>query len=164
MIRLYTLKDLSAFSSDSVYKICLAMDKFGLSEETMEDFESYGEMFESVMSALDSGKHIIVAAELTDFIKAKKDLITKLILESSVSPEIADFIPLNAGDDISEIDTESHCFVPDNSILHLTTDGLYSGFTCNEIYILVLYRIFRFIYFNADTKCRNKCAQRKTGL
>lgn len=133
MIRLYTLKDLSAFSSDSIYKICLALDKYGLSEETMEDFESYGEMFESVMSALDSGKHIIVAAELTDFIKAKKDLITKLILESSVSPEIADFITLNAGDDISEIDIEGHCFVPENSVLHLTTDGLYSGFTCDAL-------------------------------
>ncbi len=133
MIRLYTLKDISAFSSDSIYKICLALDKFGLSEEAIEDFESYGDMFDAVMSALEKGKHIIVAAEHTDFIKAKKDLIAKLILESSVSPEIADFITVNAGDDVSEIDIDGHCCVPENSTLHITSDGLYSGFTCEAL-------------------------------
>ncbi len=133
MIRLYTLKDISAFSSDSIYKICLALDKFGLSEEAIEDFESYGEMFEAVMSALEKGKHIIVAAEHTDFIDAKKNLITKLILESFSSPEIADFITLNAGDDVSEIDVDGHCLVPENSVIHLTADGLYSGFTCEAL-------------------------------
>ena len=133
MIRLYTLKDISAFSSDSIYKICLALDSFGLSEETIENFEGYGEMFESVMSSLERGKHIIVAAEHTDFIKAKKELITKLILESVSSPEIADFITLNAGDDVSEIDVEGHCLIPENSVIHLTTDGLYSGFTCDAL-------------------------------
>ena len=133
MIRLYTLKDISAFSSDSIYKICLALDKFGLSEETIEDFESYGEMFEEVMSSLEAGKHIIVAAEHTDFIKAKKDLISKLILESISSPEIADFITLNAGDDVSEIDVDGHCLIPENSVIHLTADGLYSGFTCDAL-------------------------------
>ncbi len=133
MIRLYTLKDISAFSSDSIYKICLALDKFGLSEEAIEDFEGYGEMFDAVMSALEKGKHIIVAAEHTDFIKTKRDLITRLILESSVSPEIADFITLNAGDDVSEIDIDGHCFVPEESVLHLTSDGLYSGFTCEAL-------------------------------
>lgn len=133
MIRLYTLKDISAFSSDSIYKICLALDKFGLSEEAIEDFESYDEMFDEVMASLEKGKHIIVAAEHTDFIKAKKDLITKLILESSSSHEIADFITLNAGDDLSEIDIDGHCFAPENSVLHLTSDGLYSGFTCDAL-------------------------------
>ncbi len=133
MIRLYTLKDISAFSSDSIYKICLALDKFGLSEETIEDFESYGEMFESVMSSLEKGKHIIVATEHTDFVKAKKDLISKLILESVSSPEIADFITLNAGDDVSEIDVDGHCLIPENSVIHLTSDGLYSGFTCDAL-------------------------------
>lgn len=133
MIRLYTLKDISAFSADSIYKICLALDKFGLSEENIEDFEGYGEMFESVMSSLENGKHIIVAAEHTDFIQAKKDLISKLILESVFSPEIADFITLNAGDDVSEIDVNGHCLIPENSIIHLTSDGLYSGFTCDAL-------------------------------
>ncbi len=133
MIRLYTLKDISAFSSDSVYKICLSLDKFGLSEESIESFASYDEMFDSAMSALEKGKHIIIAAENTDFIMAKKELITKLILENSVSPEVADFITLNAGDDISEIDMDGHCTVPEGSALHLTTDGLYSGFTCDAL-------------------------------
>lgn len=133
MISLYTLKDISAFSSDSIYKICLALDKFGLSEESIEDFEGYGEMFEAVMSSLEKGKHIIVAAEHTDFVKAKKDLITRLILESVSSPEIADFITLNAGDDVSEIDVDGHCLIPESSIIHLTSDGLYSGFTCDAL-------------------------------
>ena len=133
MIRLYTLKDISAFSSDSIYKICLALDRFGLSEEAIEDFESYGDMYEAVMSELENGRHIIVAAENADFITAKKKLITKLILENTVSPEIADFITLNAGDDISEIDIDGHCLIPENSVIHLTSDGLYSGFTCEAL-------------------------------
>ncbi len=133
MIRLFTMKDISAFSSDAIYKICLALDKYGLSEEDIESFESYDDMYEAVMSALEKGKHIIVAAEHTDFLASKKNLITKLILESSFSPEIADFITLNAGDDVSEIDVEGHCFVPENSVVHLTADGLYSGFTCEAL-------------------------------
>ncbi|MBQ7118323.1 MAG: hypothetical protein IJN88_08950 [Clostridia bacterium] len=133
MICLYTLKDISAFSSDSIYKICLALDSFGLSEESIEDFESYGEMFDAVMSSLERGKHVIVAAEHTDFIKTKKELISKLILESSLSPEMADFITLNAGDDLSEIDMDGHCLAPEGSVLHITSDGLYSGFTCDAL-------------------------------
>ncbi len=133
MINLYTLKDISAFSSDSVYKICLSLDRFGLSEEAIEEFGSYGEMSEAVLSSLERGKHIIVAAELTDFIKAKKDIITKLILENTSSQQIADFITLNAGDDLSEIDIDGQCLVPEGSVIHLTTDGLYSGFTCDAL-------------------------------
>lgn len=133
MINLFTLKDISAFSSDSIYKICLALDKYGLSEENIESFESHDDMYEAVMSALESGKHVIIAAEHTDFITSKKNLLTKLILESSFSPEIADFITLNAGDDVSEIDVEGHCLVPVESIVHITADGLYSGFTCNAL-------------------------------
>jgi len=133
MIRLYTLKDISAFSSDSIYKICLALDRFGMSEETIEDFESYDEMFDEVMSSLEKGRHVIVAAEHTDFIRTKRELMTRLILESSVSPEIADFITLNAGDDLSEIDMDGHCLVPEGSVLHLTSDGLFSGFTCDTL-------------------------------
>ncbi len=133
MIRLYTLKNISAFSSDSIYKICLALDKFGLSEDTIRDFDNYDDMFTSAITALEQGKHIIIAAEHTDFIKTKKDLIAKLILESSSSTEISDFITLNAGDDVSEIDLDSHCLVPENSVLHITTDGLYSGFTCDVL-------------------------------
>lgn len=133
MIRLYTLKDISAFSSDAIYKICLSLDRYGLSEDTMESFDSYNEIFTAAISNLEKGDHIIIAAELNDYLTAKKDLISKLILEGSPSTEIADHISLNAGDDVSEIDVDSHCLAPFSSAVHLTSDGLYSGFTCNTL-------------------------------
>lgn len=133
MIRLYTLKDISAFSSDSIYKICLSLDKYGLSEDTIESFESYNDIFTAAISSLEKGKHIIIAVEPNDYISAKKDLITKLILEGTSSQEIAEAISLNAGDDVSEFDMDGHCLVPENSVFHLTSDGLYSGFTCNAL-------------------------------
>ncbi len=130
MIRLCTIKDISDFSSDSLYKICLALDKYGLSEENIEKFETYNDIFDEAISGLEKGEHIIIASEPSDYISAKKDLITKLILESQASQEIGDYISLNAGDDISEIDMDGHCLIPEGSVCHLTSDGLYSGFTC----------------------------------
>lgn len=133
MIRLYTLKDISAFSSDSVYKICLSLDKYGLSEENIEEFESYNDIFDAAISGLEAGKHIIISAEPNDYISAKNELFNKLILERSLSQEIADSITLNAGDDISEIDMDGQCLIPADSVCHLTSDGLYSGFTCKTL-------------------------------
>lgn len=133
MIRLYTLKNISAFSSDSIYKICLSLDKYGLSEENIESFDSYNDIFTQAISSLEKGKHIIIAVEPNDYISAKKDLINKLILEGVPSAEIANSIALNAGDDVSEIDLDGQCLVPEGSVCHLTSDGLYSGFTCNSL-------------------------------
>ncbi len=133
MIRLYTIKDISSFSSDAVYKICLALDKYGLSEENIRDFGNYNEIFAQAISDLEKGNHVVIAVETADYISTKKELFAKLILERKFSPIISDSISLNAGDDISEIDTDGHCLVPEGSICHLTSDGLYSGFTCESL-------------------------------
>ncbi len=133
MIRLYTIKDISSFSSDSVFKICLALDKYGLSEENIQDFGDYNEIFAEAISSLEKGNHVVIAVETADYISTKKELFSKLILESGFSQEIGAVISHNAGDDISEIDMDGHCLVPEGSICHLTSDGLYSGFTCKSI-------------------------------
>ena len=38
MIRLFTLDSISAFSSDTIYKICLAAEKYGLADENIAYF------------------------------------------------------------------------------------------------------------------------------
>ncbi len=129
MIKLFKLKDISAFSSDAVYKVYLALDEHGFSEENTVNFKSYDDLFSSVVGGLENGDHIIIAVEPTDYISAKKELISKLILELSSSSEIIESITKNAGDDIGEIDMEGHSIVPDGAACHLTADGLYSGFT-----------------------------------
>ena len=133
MIRLYTIKDISSFSSDSVFKICLALEKYGLSEENIEDFGTYTEIFAEAISSLEKGNHVVIAVENADYISTKKELFSKLILDGKMSKVIREAITLNAGDDVSEIDMGGHCLVPENSLCHLTTDGLYSGFTCKTI-------------------------------
>ncbi len=129
MIKLFKLKDISAFSSDAIYKVYLALDEHGFSEDNTVSFKTYDDLFASVVSGLENGDHIIIAVEPADYISAKKELISKLILELSSSSEISECIAKNAGDDIGEIDMEGHSIVPDGAVCHLTTDGLYSGFT-----------------------------------
>ena len=51
MIKLFTLNNLSAFSSDAVYKICLDLEEFGLSEEEIVTFDSYDELYDEALKA-----------------------------------------------------------------------------------------------------------------
>lgn len=129
MIKLFTLKDLSAFSSDAVYKICLSLEDFGLTEEETVTFDSYDELYEEAVVALESGEHILIAAENSDYNVVKRDIIGKFLLEEYSEPGIAEVIEMNAGDDVSEIDMTGHTLVPRDSDFHLSPDGLYSGFT-----------------------------------
>ncbi len=130
MIKLFTLKNLSAFSSDAVYKICLDLEEYGLSEEKTVTFDSYDELYDAAALALEKGEHIIVAAENSDYNVVKRSLIGKLLLEESYCAGISDAVEMNAGDDVSEIDVPGHSLVARDSIYHLSADGLYSGFTC----------------------------------
>lgn len=133
MIKLFTLKNISDFSSDAVYKICLSLEDFGLTEDRIVTFESYDELLDELVVALENGEHILVAAENSDYNSVKRDLIGKLILEESLSSGIEDAIALNAGDDIAEIDMTGHTLVPMGSVFHLSVDGLYSGFTVEAL-------------------------------
>lgn len=129
MIKLFTLKNISAFSSDAIYKVCLALENQGFAEENTVKPDSYDEIFTQAISSLEKGDHAIIAVETGDYINAKKELISKLILEPSSASEISEAIALSSGDNITEIDLEGHSIVPQNSKVHLTKDGLYSGFT-----------------------------------
>lgn len=131
MIKLFTLKNLSDFASDAVYKICLNLEEFGLTEEEAVCFDSFDELLEEAVVALEKGEHILVATENSDYNTVKRDLIGKMLLEEYSCPGITEVIAMNAGDDVSEIDMTGHSLVPRDSVYHLSTDGLYSGFTCD---------------------------------
>lgn len=133
MIKLFTLKDLSAFSADAVYKICLSLEDFGLTEEETVTFDSYEELYEEAVVALEEGEHILIAAENIDYNVVKRDIIGKFLLEEYSEPGIAEIIAMNAGDDVSEIDMTGHTLIPRDGFFHLSSDGLYSGFTSDAL-------------------------------
>ena len=72
MIKLFTLNNLSAFSSDAVYKICLELEEFGLSEDEIVTFDSYDELYDQTALALEKGEHILIAAENGDYNVVKR--------------------------------------------------------------------------------------------
>ncbi|MFI3142189.1 MAG: SpoIID/LytB domain-containing protein [Clostridia bacterium] len=129
MIKLFTLKDLSAFAADTVFKICLKLESYGFSEDNIVEFDSYNDLYKNVLDAMENGENIIVAGDNSDYCDIKKELISRLILQEHSCSKISECIAVNAGDDIAEIDMSAHCLVPVNSINHLSVDGLYSGFT-----------------------------------
>lgn len=134
MIKLFTLKNLSDFSSDAVYKIGLALEQCGLRQEQTVEFDSYDQLYFETIVALEKGDHIVVAAENEDYNGFKRELISKLLLEEYSSEEIVNVIERNAGEDISEIDITGHSLVARDSMCHLSRDGLYSGFTCKALF------------------------------
>ena len=133
MIKLYTLKDLSDFSSDAVFKICLALEKYGLNQGQIKEFDSYDELYFETIVALEHGEHIIVAAENNDYNEFKRNIISRLILEEYSDEEIGAVIEKNAGEDISEIDITGHTLVARDCTVHLSRDGLYCGFTSDAL-------------------------------
>ena len=133
MIRLFTLDDISAFSSDAVYKIGLAAEGFGLSDENISSFPTRDELCDAALVAVQSGDYVIVAHERTDYNSCKRELIARLLLEEYESEEIKDLITLHAGEDIGDIDLTGHSLVPRGSLYHFTTDGLYCGFTTDVL-------------------------------
>ncbi len=133
MIKLFTIRNLSDYASDAVYKICLSLEDFGLTEEKTVTFNSYDELFDEALVALERGEYILVAAENEDYNVVKRDLIGKLLLEEYSCPSLTEAIAMNAGDDVSEIDLTGHSLLPRDSVYHLSADGLYSGFTCDAL-------------------------------
>lgn len=129
MIKLFTLENLSAFSADTVYKICLSLEKFGLAEDSVYTFESYEELYDAAINALQDGDRILIAADTADYNGVKKDIISKMILDEYSCPNIAEKIS-QCSDGTADIDMASQCLMPRGALFHLSSDGLYSGFTC----------------------------------
>ena len=127
MLKLFTLDTLSAFSSDTVYKICLSLEEKGLQEENVERFDSYDAMFEAAALSLEEGNHIIIASENVDFTAVKNALVPYFSLQGTQNSVIAEAIAKNSDD--ADIDMEAHSFAPIGAITLLSGDGLYSGFS-----------------------------------
>ncbi len=134
MIKLFTLDDISAFSSDTVYKIGLAAEPFGLRDENIISFPSREALCDEVLIAAQNGDYVIVAAECKEYNSFKRSLIARLLLEEHESEEIKDLITLHAGEDIAEIDLTGHSLVPCGAVYHFTSDGLYCGFTADVLH------------------------------
>ena len=128
MLKLFTLNDLSAFSSDTVFKICLSLEDRGLQEENIEKFDSYDDMFAALAISLDDGDHIIIASENADYTAVKSALIPYFSLQGSSNSVIAEAIAKH-NDSLEEIDMEAQSLSPIGATLLLSSDGLYTGFS-----------------------------------
>lgn len=129
MLKLFITDDLSAFSSDTVFKICLSLEDKGLQEENTEKFSSYDDMFASVAASLEDGDHVIVATENSDYLSVKNALIPYFSLQGSSSSVIAEAIAKNTAGSLEDIDMEAQCLSPIGATVLLSSDGLYSGFS-----------------------------------
>ena len=67
MLKLFTLENLPASSEDAVYKICLTLEKYGLTDDMAFTFENYDELFDAVLHALQDGESVIVGADPADY-------------------------------------------------------------------------------------------------
>lgn len=149
MIRLFILDDISPSASDAVYKIGLAAEEFGLSDDTIQNFPTRDSLYDEALLATEKGDYVIVGCECVDYNHCKRELMAKLLLEEYESDEIKDLITINAGDDISEIDLMGHSLVARGSIYHFTTDGLFCGFTTDVLHGKLTYLPLDFLRIDA---------------
>ena len=128
MLKLFISDNLSAFSSDTVFKICLSLEERGLLEENTERFGSYDDMFEALANALEDGDHVIVASENADYLAVKNALIPYFSLQGASSSLVAETIAKH-NSTLEDIDMEGQCLSPIGATVLLSGDGLYSGFS-----------------------------------
>lgn len=133
MMKLFILNDISAFSSDTVFKICLTLEEKGLAEENIERFASYDDLLESLGAELEDGEHIIVAAENNDYNIVKRALIGRLGMTEASSSEIAEAIAKNATDSLADLDVSGHSLIMQGALPLISEDGLYSGFSAQAL-------------------------------
>lgn len=79
MIKLLTLKAISPYAEDTVYKICLTLDSYGLIED--REYENYEELTKGAIDSLEKGEEIIVAAETASYNQLKDTLLSQLMIE-----------------------------------------------------------------------------------
>lgn len=149
MIKLFTLENLSAFSADAVYKICLTLENYGLTDDMVFTFENYDELFDAAVNSLQDGDRVIIAADSADYNPVKRELIGKFLLDEYSCPNIAERISQNADDGNSSFDMEKECIIPRGALFHLTTDGLLSGFTCAVLNGTLTYMPLDFVRVDA---------------
>ena len=149
MIKLFTLENLSAFSADAVYKICLSLEGYGLTDDMVFTFENYDGLFEAAVNSLQDGDRVIIAADSSDYNSVKRELIGKFLLDEYSCPNIAERISQNADDGTASFDMEKECIIPRGALFHLTTDGLLSGFTCAVLNGTVTYMPLDFVRVDA---------------
>ena len=128
MLKLFILDNLSAFSSDTVFKICLSLEEKGLQEENIERFDSYDDMFDAIATALEDGDHAIVASENADYLAVKNALIPYFALQGGSSSAVAEAIAKH-NSTLEDIDMEAQSLSPIGATVLLSPDGLYSGFS-----------------------------------
>lgn len=133
MLKLFTLENLPASSEDAVYKICLTLEKYGLTDDMTFTFENYDELFDAVLHALQDGESVIVGADPADYNAVKREMIGKFLLDEYSSPNIAERISQNADDGTAAVDMESECIIPRGALFHLSPDGIKSGFSCTVL-------------------------------
>lgn len=140
MIKLFTLENLSAFSSDAVYKACLSLDSFGVSDENILTFQSYEELLESAKISLQNGDYVVAAVENNDYNDVKSLICSSFALEQGTSEDVSNIINQYASSAEKNVDFGAHCAFPASSVIHLSFDGLYSGFSFefeNGVFALV---------------------------
>ncbi len=126
MIKLLTLKNVSPYAEDALYKICLSLDEFGIDEERFEDYEL---LSESAFNYLSSGQDIVIAAEGNSYNQLKKTLMESFNLKKSVNGDIAKRIMKSAEDEMSDLSVKEHSLLPSGAAAFITNDGLFSGFS-----------------------------------
>ena len=131
MIKLLTLKNVSPYAEDALFKICLTLDKLGLIEDT--DYESYDELLEGAKKALQGGEHIIVAVDTTDYNQVKGTFISELSIPYETSDELLSFATEKAGDKATGTELNANALLPEDGVCYRTNDGLYCGFTCGAL-------------------------------
>lgn len=81
MIKLLTLKAISPYAEDTVYKICLTLDSYGLAED--RGYENYEELTRGAIESLEKGEEIIIAAEASSYNQLKDTLLSQLMVEQN---------------------------------------------------------------------------------
>ncbi len=132
-MKLFILNDISAFSSDTVFKICLSLENKGLSEENIVRFDSYDALLDALTPALEQGEHILVGAENNDYISLKRAVIGTLGGIEASSSEIAEAIAKSSDTANMEIDLPGHCLITEGAMPLLSPDGLYSAFSFQAV-------------------------------
>lgn len=131
MIKLLTLKNVSPYAEDALFKICLNLDKFTLTEDT--DYENYEELLNGAKESLQNGEHIIVAVDTADYNMVKESFISNLAIVHETSEELIAYATEKAGDKVTGTELNANALLPESGVCYRTNDGLYCGFTCGAL-------------------------------
>lgn len=159
MIKLLTLKNVSPYAEDALFKICLNLDKLGITEDT--GYENYDELLEGAKKALAEGAHVIVAAETANYNQLKDTFISELSISSETSDELLKFSTEKAGDKLTGTELNANALLPEDGVCFRTNDGLYCGFTCAALSGTLTFMPLDFM--RIDTVLTAFCSYMETG-